>query len=131
MALVDLKAQELAGGHTIERHVGKSEADLRQRLANEPALPAASSFIDLAEAEAVVDAALHAHAAVVAQWEAALGRRGASRNLALYWQSPHPLGLLVARATGQVHSTCRVKVVLRMLSRSDRGYVVLTAFPVL
>jgi hypothetical protein len=34
----DVRSHEEAGGHTIERHVGKSEHWLRQRLAREPSL---------------------------------------------------------------------------------------------
>ena len=40
----DVRSHDEAGGHSIERHVGKSESWLRQRLANDPGLGVASSF---------------------------------------------------------------------------------------
>jgi hypothetical protein len=39
-----LKGHEERGGHTIEKHVGKTEGDLRARLRREPNIPAASAF---------------------------------------------------------------------------------------
>ncbi|MBX3475950.1 MAG: hypothetical protein KF754_16390 [Planctomycetes bacterium] len=41
-------------GHTIAKHVGKTEAELRSRLAAEPRIPRASSFDDLAAADSAV-----------------------------------------------------------------------------
>lgn len=37
-----------AGGHLIDRHVAKSESDLAARLAQNPQIPAASTFENLA-----------------------------------------------------------------------------------
>src|SRR5690606_4942395 len=48
-----LQAHEDAGGHLIERHVGKSEQWLVDRV-NRDNISAASSFIDLPEAERLV-----------------------------------------------------------------------------
>ncbi len=47
-----LDFHEAAGGHTLERHVGKTEAQLAQRLASETRISAASSFTDRSVAEA-------------------------------------------------------------------------------
>lgn len=40
---VSLGAEEALGGHTIARHVGRTEAELRLRLVQQPAIPAAST----------------------------------------------------------------------------------------
>jgi hypothetical protein len=55
---IDLVMEEdLGGGHTIDKHVGKTDAQLLQRLRDqvkgngEPAIPAASTFTDLASAQ--------------------------------------------------------------------------------
>ena len=59
---VSLAAEEAAGGHTIARHVGRTEAQLRARLAQQANIPAASTFKTLQEAERAVAAALRASA---------------------------------------------------------------------
>src|SRR5687768_4391924 len=46
-----LRRHEAQGGHTLARHVGKDEAWLRERLAQDPRLSRASSFPDVATAE--------------------------------------------------------------------------------
>ena len=42
------------GGHTIEKHIGKSEAELRARLIAKPSIPAATTFTSLQVAERAV-----------------------------------------------------------------------------
>jgi hypothetical protein len=50
-------AEDLGGGHTIDKHVGKTDAQLLQRLRDQangsgvPTIPAASSFTDLQSAQ--------------------------------------------------------------------------------
>ncbi|HEU0044719.1 RNase A-like domain-containing protein [Sphingomonas sp.] len=41
---LSLAAQEAAGGHTIARHVGRTEAQLHAQLASQSTIPAASTF---------------------------------------------------------------------------------------
>ena len=50
----DLARDEAAGGHTLARHVGKTDAELRARLKAEPDISAASTYTDLETAERVV-----------------------------------------------------------------------------
>src|SRR5687767_5324142 len=50
----DLAQDESRGGHTLARHVGKSDEDLRERLARERGISAASTYGDRATAETVV-----------------------------------------------------------------------------
>jgi hypothetical protein len=51
---VDLAASELMGGHTLARHVGRTDGQLRERLRREPNIAAASTYSDRATAERVV-----------------------------------------------------------------------------
>lgn len=57
---VSLAAEEGLGGHTIARHVGGTEAELRLRLA-QSRIPAASTFRSLGEAESAVAQTLRAN----------------------------------------------------------------------
>src|SRR5262245_62492121 len=54
----DLSVDEAMGGHTLARHVGKSDDELATRLRNEPQISSASTYTDRVTAERVVGAAL-------------------------------------------------------------------------
>lgn len=58
----------VGGGHTIARHVGKTEAQLRARLVAEPQLPVASSFRTLETAERVLYQGLRANRGAIEAW---------------------------------------------------------------
>src|SRR5258708_1628172 len=56
----DLSRDEERGGHTLRKHVGRTDDELRQRLEREPDISAASTWTDRATAEETVAAALRA-----------------------------------------------------------------------
>ncbi len=58
---INLILHEALGGHTIERHVGKSGTGLIQRVNGDPTTQAATTFADLTTAEASVNAVLDAN----------------------------------------------------------------------
>ena len=124
---LDLKAEEAAGGHTIKRHVARPEAALRERLVNEPSIPAASSFKDYATAETGVAVALRDHAASVEAWLAAAG---GSQTLPFTHNAGHVVGYGVIRATGKLQDMRKVQVVLRKTNAHGRKMFLLTAYPV-
>lgn len=62
-----LQAFEDAGGHTIARHVGKTDAELIERLNSSNRISGASTFSDLATAEGVVGSTLKSNAAEITQ----------------------------------------------------------------
>ncbi|WP_185723036.1 RNase A-like domain-containing protein [Burkholderia anthina] len=62
------------GGHTIARHVGKSEAYLRSRLKNEPSKEFVSSFWSLAEAEWAISSAMQQNATRIVAWAQSTSR---------------------------------------------------------
>src|SRR5437660_1123632 len=53
----DLSIDEAKGGHTLARHVGRTDAELRDRLRREQ-ISSASTYTDRAAAEHAVGAAL-------------------------------------------------------------------------
>lgn len=65
-----LGAHERAGGHLLAEHVGKSDAYLASRLARDPRLRAASTFINRAEAESAISTVLTARATIIDAWVA-------------------------------------------------------------
>ena len=120
----DLAGDEARGGHTLERHVGRSDAELFRRLADEPGISAASTFTDRATAERVVGATLRSQAARIERWLA----RG-DGNLALDYQGApgEVVGRSLARGERAPRPTGAARVVLR---KRSGGYFVLTAYPV-
>jgi hypothetical protein len=123
----DLAIDESMGGHTLARHVGKSDAELGERLRHEPQISSASTYTDRATAERVVGVALATSSRKLDAWEHRHGRRP---NLALYYEdrSNHSIGRSLSR--GQPASTpCdRAIIVLRWDERRDRFFV-LTSYP--
>src|SRR5580704_2440245 len=54
----DLSQDEAAGGHTLRKHVGRTDGELRQRLRHERNIAAASTWTDRETAERAVGAAI-------------------------------------------------------------------------
>lgn len=123
---INLAAEEAAGGHTIARHVGRTEAQLRSRLATQPGIKAASSFRSLRDAERVVAETIRANQNGIREWA-----RDATPNTtkAFRFTSGDHVGHGVARATGQFVNMSKVVVVLKKVAVQNRVYFVLTAFP--
>jgi Bacterial CdiA-CT RNAse A domain len=123
----DLSIDESMGGHTLARHVGKTDAELADRLRREPQISSASTYIDRGVAERAVGAALASSGDKLAEWQSRSGRRP---NLVLYFvdRGSQPVGRSLARGR-QASAPCdRILVVLRWNERSDRFYV-LTSYP--
>lgn len=124
---IRLAEDERVGGHTLERHVGLSEADLRRRLADDPRLSRASSFPTQAVAEAVVNETLRRNAQRIAAWLRDDPQDGRPR--AFHLNTSQVLGHGVARGDRRYMALRRATVVLRKTWRLDRGFYVLTAYP--
>lgn len=125
--LYDLEGDEVIGGHTIERHVGRTDRDLADRLRREPQISAASTYTDLITARRVVGAAVAQSRTRIETWAA---RSGPRPNLVLNYAEPGGRGIGRAlRRGGRVASIAsRVLVVLRWQER-QRRWIVLTSYP--
>ncbi len=123
----DLAADEQLGGHTLARHVGRSDADLAERLRRERNISAASTYLDEATASRVVAAALAQSRAKLDAWAA---RRGLRPNLVLrYEQTDGPsIGRSLTRGARTSEPCRRALVVIRWDDRRQRWYV-LTSYP--
>jgi hypothetical protein len=123
----DLQADERCGGHTVARHVGKTNAQLAQRLREQSDLSAASTYLDLATAETVVGAALAQERGRVAAWTA---RRGPRPNLALRYRSPAPKPIGRSWRRGKVAPDGCYHAVVVLRWDVPRGtFCVLTSYP--
>jgi len=122
----DLERDEVRGGHTLARHVGRSDAELSARLREERQISAASTFTDRVTAERVVARALAQHRARVDEW---LARQGPRPNLALTYHSTarEPIGRSLTRRGRQPVLCSDAVVVLRW--NGSRRFYVLTSYP--
>jgi hypothetical protein len=120
----DLASDEQRGGHTLEKHVGRTDRQLEERLRRERQISAASTWNDLETAELTVAQALRAEQGRVRGWE----RRGYPRaNLALHYDAGRSIGRSLERGADQAVDCSSAVVVLRA-DGVDRFYV-LTTYP--
>jgi Bacterial CdiA-CT RNAse A domain len=120
----DLARDEQRGGHTLQKHVGRTDRQLEERLRRERQISAASTWTDLETAEVTVEQALRAEQGRVESWE----RRGYPRaNLALHYDAGRAIGRCLERTAAQAVDCSSAVVVLRA-DGVDRFYV-LTTYP--
>ena len=123
----DLSVDEQRGGHTLARHVGRTDTQLRQRLRDQPNISAASTYSDRETAERVIGIVLEQSADRVASWTR---RRGSRPNLALRTVDSRgpPVGRVIER--GQSASlTARSAVVVLRWDERRASFYVLTSYP--
>ncbi len=123
----DLSVDESMGGHTLARHVGRTDVELTARLRDERDISSASTYPDRAIAERVVGAAIEAGGRKLDAWR---GRRGSRPNLVLTYtaRSGPPIGRSMARGAHASVPCRRALVVLRWDERRHREFV-LTSYP--
>jgi hypothetical protein len=119
-----LAAHEAAGGHLIAKHVGKSEAELLQRLAAEPKITGSSSFFDRASAEKAVSQTLSSRNADIQAWLS-----GEGKKLQLDHRLLTPVGITVSKGANSAVQTNNLRVVLVRDAKMPTGYKILTGFP--
>jgi hypothetical protein len=126
LSAVDLAASERLGGHTLARHVGRTDDQLRERLRREPSIFVASTYPDQATAERVVAETLQRFSRRIQSWSA---RAGARPNLALDYtgEAAVPVGRSLRRGDARVRDCTDAVVVLRWHPRA--AYYVLTSYP--
>jgi hypothetical protein len=119
----DLSRDENRGGHTLRKHVGRSDEELRDRLNREREISAASTWTDRAAAEETVGAALQAERRKVDNWM----QRGDRRpNLALHFDAGRMIGRSIIRGADQSVPCTEAVIVLRA---DGAGFYVLTTYP--
>ena len=120
----DLERDEHRGGHTLSRHVARTDGQLRERLQKELNISAASTWTDRKTAEETVAAALLAERDRIDSWV----RRGERRpNLALHFDARQPIGRSLRRDASEA-VTCTSAVIVLRADGSD-SYYVLTTYP--
>ncbi len=119
----DLSADVRFGGHTLQRHVGRTPEQLAERLQAESHIPAASSYTDRSTAEAAVGQAIADNQPRIQRW---LNSQGGHPNLVLNYDADHPIGNFIRRGESQPRDCSRAIVVLKW---AGQDYYVLTSYP--
>jgi hypothetical protein len=130
-----LNAQEVAGGHTIARHVNQTLAQLFARILN-AGIPAAGSYPTTPAAQGTITGALAANAVAINNWRATGGFGGGPVNVgttrAFDYTAPANVGI-VAYTVGNPpnalgsSNTCAFRVVMR--ATGGNTCLLLTSFP--
>ena len=121
----DLSQDEAAGGHTLRKHIGHTDAELRERLQREREISAASTWNDRDSAEAAIGTALAQQSSKVTRWL----DRDKHPNLVLDYDGDptHPFGRTLRRQE-EVSQLCSHAVIVLKWDSPD-SYHVLTAYP--
>jgi len=121
----DLSQDEAAGGHTLRKHVGRTDAELRERLEHEREISAASTWNDRTSAEAAIGTAIADQNTKISRW---LGRESHVNLVLDYDGDPaHPFGRTLRRGEDHVQPCAHAVIVLKW--DSPNSYHVLTAYP--
>ncbi len=121
----DLGGDEARGGHTLKRHVGRTDAELRERLRREHSISAASTYTDRRTAEDFIGECLTENQGRLMQW---LDREN-HPNLVLDCQGDPawPIGKTIHRGSPQIEACSKATVVVKF--DPPHGYYVLTSYP--
>jgi hypothetical protein len=120
----DLARDEERGGHTLKKHVGRTDGQLEERLRRERHISAASTWTDRETAETTVAAGLRTEQGRIQNWQ----RRGYPRaNLALHYDAGRPIGRSLERGAGQTVDCTNAVIVLR--ADGPESFFVLTTYP--
>lgn len=122
----DLSQDESEGGHTLRKHVRRTDDELRARLQQERNISAASTYSDRNAAENAVGTALQQQQGRIQRW---LQRSGSHPNLVLdYDGNPaYPIGRVLRRGDNTPQPCSHAVVVLKWDGGSE--YHVLTSYP--
>ncbi|HBL25205.1 MAG TPA: hypothetical protein DD490_00030 [Acidobacteria bacterium] len=117
-----LETHEKEGGHLIQRHVGKSEQDLADRLAKEK-ISAASTFTDLPTAEQAVQEIINDNKSQISSL-----RPG--QRLVLKKTFANPVGSVLQRDAAGPAAANNVTLVLQGSTKPGLpGFLVVTGYP--
>ncbi len=120
----DLQADETAGGHSLRKHIGRTDAELQDRLDRERNISGSSTYTDQATAECAVGAALAENDAKISRWA---NRDGGHSNFVVDYDSPTSIGRTLNRGDSTPQPCNHAKVVLQW--DGSGSYHVLTTYP--
>lgn len=120
----DLKRAEGMGGHTIARHVAKTDFEIMKRLERDKQISASSSYTDLETAQRVVDETIQQNAGQIKAWLAGTVQ---GNTLAFRYRGRTKIGRGIDRDEDAIGARYNAQVVLERAG--DGTFFVLTSYP--
>ena len=120
-----LWAHEVDGSHTLEKHMGKTDQQLWQRLRKDPKITGSSSFPSIHDAELFTETVLAARETEIAAWMV----KGPTLPQGFQLELGQVVGRGLRRGESEVHDMTAVKVFLLPDARFPEGYRILTSYP--
>lgn len=126
---IELAEEEAAGGHSIGKHVGKKDQDLRDRITKE-GLDAASSFHSYTEAQKAVNDVMKDQKGKIETW--LKSGKGVKQDFTSRFENAE-IGKSITRDEMMMgiapHPVDGVTIVIKRDPSAPEGYRILTAFP--
>ncbi len=119
-----LQTSENAGGHLLDKHVGKTEQQLKDRLQREPRISGSSSFYDQDVAEKTTHQALSTHQQQIDNW-----LKSGNNRYVLDYKASQPVGISVQRGQNQASTVNSARFILQKDRSMPNGYKILTGYP--
>jgi len=113
-------------GHTIRKHVGKTDEELANRFIEEPRIPSSSSYSDLRTAESAVGDTLVAKQVDIKEW---MADSTITSTLDLPHTVEYPVGRVLRPESTFSEPSSTVLVVLKKDPLARNGYRILTSYP--
>ncbi|MGH2420191.1 RHS repeat-associated core domain-containing protein, partial [Pseudomonas canadensis] len=119
-----LDAHEKAGGHLMEKHIGRSDKQLLDRLKQEPHIPAASTFHDRASAEHEVSTVLDQNKAKIDKF-----LKGTKNQTVITQKTNYPVGTSFKKNSTTALPGKEIQLIIRRDHKMHTGYRIHTGFP--
>lgn len=126
------------GGHTIKKHVGKTESDMRDKIQRglqsgtlSPVTGSVSSFYDLKTAEKALSKAIKANRGRIRAWARSTPADRKDLYLELRYAHSSSVGTVIKVQRGKLAETNKFELVIYKEQYNNRPYYILTAYPIL
>ena len=119
-----LDTHERAGGHTILKHVGKTDEQLARRFIDEPERTLSSTFTDRPTAERAIERVISQNQSILDKWMS-----GDRYKKILHGELDDIVGRILVRDTGDLVSSSNVRIVLVRDASMSNGWRIQSAFP--
>ncbi|WP_415639967.1 RNase A-like domain-containing protein, partial [Pseudomonas fluorescens] len=119
-----LAAHERAGGHLMQRHIGRTDRQLLDRLQQQPNIPAASTFHDRTSAELAISNVLDDNKTKISNF-----LEGQNNQIVIIQKVKHPIGTSFKKNTTISVPGTEIHLVIRRDNNMHNGYRIHTGFP--
>ncbi|HGF6568778.1 TPA: RNase A-like domain-containing protein, partial [Yersinia enterocolitica] len=112
------------GGHAVQKHVGKTDAELIARLNSDPRVLASSTFSDMKSAERAIGNGLAENKDQLTNWLA-----GNQDRLVLQHEELFNVGRVIPKGSTESHYSNKIVIVIDRDPLMPSGYRIQTAYP--